>query len=151
MLGSGFLFAVSYVLLRQAFLNDSFLNVFIISRLSAGSFALFFLFLPEVRKHLFTLRSRSREITSKEAFVLLTGGQIMGALSVTLIIFGVSLANPALVNAFFGVQYLVILAVSLLLAKKHPHLLDEPLSKSVITQKVAGASVLSLGLYLLAK
>ncbi len=151
MVASGFFFGVSYVLLRQAFLGTSFLNGFIISRLASGGFALFFLLLPEARKEIFKVNRSGQGVTSKSTLILLGAGQIMGALSVTLITFGVSLANPALVNALFGVQYLVILLVSLVLAKKNPRLLDEPLSKGVVTRKATGAAVISFGLYLLAK
>lgn len=151
MVASGFFFGVSYVLLRQAFLGMSFLDGFIISRLAAGGFALLFLLFPEARIQIFAKKQTSQGITPKSTLVLLGAGQIMGALSVTLITFGISLANPALVNALFGVQYLVILIASLVLAKKNPHLLDEKLSKNIILQKVIGALVISLGLYLLAK
>lgn len=150
MVAAGFLFALSYVLLREAFLQSNFLNGFIISRASAGIFVLIFLLFPQVRKQVFSANP-NQGITSKSTWILLVLGQAMGAISVTLITFGISLASPALVNSLFGVQYLVILGASLALAKKHPHLLDERLSKSVILQKIAGAGVISLGLYLLAK
>lgn len=151
MLASGFFFGLSYVLLREAFLGTSFINGFIISRLSAGGFALLFLLFPETRKQIFNIKRESQGVTSKITLLLLAGGQIMGALSVTLITFGVSLANPAIVNSLFGVQYLVILIVSLILARKNPNLLDEPLSKNIIYRKALGAVVISIGLYLLAK
>lgn len=150
MLTAGFLFALSYVLLREAFLLSSFLNGFIISRAAAGLFVLLFLLFPKIRKEIFTAKPK-QGLTSKSTIILLGAGQAMGALSVTLLTFGVSLASPALVNSLFGVQYLVILGASLLLAKSHPHLLDEHLSKNVIGQKILGAGVISLGLYLLAK
>lgn len=151
MLASGFFFGLSYVLLREAFLGTTFLNGFIISRISAGGFALLFLLFPEVRKQIFHIERESHGVTSKTTLLLLGAGQVMGAISVTLITFGVSLASPALVNALFGVQYLVILVVSIILAQRNPQLLDEPLSKSAIYRKAAGAGVISLGLYLLAK
>lgn len=150
LIASGFFFGLSYVLLRQAFLESSFLNGFIISRVAAGLFVLLFLLLPDIRRQIFSKKQNER-ITSKSTLILLGVGQVMGAVGVTLITFGISLANPALVNALFGIQYLVILVVSLILVKKHPHLLEEKLSKRAITQKVLGAIVISVGLYLLAK
>lgn len=151
MIASGFFFGLSYVLLRQAFLGTTFINGFIISRATSGLFALIFLLPPGSRKQIFAGNHKNKEITSKATLILLASGQIMGALSVTLITFGISLASPALVNALFGVQYLVILVASLILAKRNPHLLDEPLSKKAIYRKAIGAGVISLGLYLLAK
>ena len=73
----------------------------------------------------------------------------MGAAQGFLLALAVSLASPALVNSLFGMQYLVILGVSLALAKKAPQLLDENLSKAVVWQKILGAGILSLGVYLL--
>jgi len=75
----------------------------------------------------------------------------MGAVQGFLLTFAVSLANPALVNSLFGIQYLVILTTSLLLSKSHPNLLGERLTKAIILQKVTGSIILSIGLYLLAQ
>lgn len=158
MVVSGFFFGFSYVLLRQSFVESSFLDGFINSRVASGIFVLSFLLFPEVKKPILQFFYKESQVTSSQAnessrstLILLGAGQIMGAISVTLITFGVSLASPALVNALFGVQYLVILIVSLLLAKSHPHLLEEKLSQRVIARKTLGALVISLGLYLLAK
>lgn len=148
---AGFFFGLSYVLLREAFLHSPFLQGFITSRLSAGTFALLFLLFPKMRQEIFTPGPHRQALSSHGALLLLGAGQIMGAASVTLLTIGVYLASPALVNSFFGVQYLIILSASLILAKKHPHLLEEHLSKGSITQKIFGAAIISLGLYLLAK
>ncbi|MCL5784480.1 MAG: EamA family transporter [Patescibacteria group bacterium] len=151
LLGAGLLFAISYILLREAFLKLSFLDGLIISRASSGFFVLTFLLYPNIRKQIFSSRSSANNVGSKATLLLLAAGQTMGALSGLLTTYGVSLVNPALVNALFGIQYLVILIVSLILARKHPHLLEEKLSKKVIFQKVLGALVISFGLYLLTK
>lgn len=156
MVAAGFLFALSYVLLREAFLQGTFLNGFIFSRIASGTFVLLFLLFPNLRSQILPQKKNPSEsitsnMPSKGTLIFLGAGQAMGALSVTLLTFGVSLASPALVNSLFGVQYLVILGASLILAKNHPHLLDEQLSKSVIFQKILGAGVISLGLYLLAR
>lgn len=151
MVAAGFLFGLSYVFLREAFLGSTFLNGLIISRATAGFLALALLTVPNIRKEIFSFHQTGNKITSKATLTLLGSGQVMGATSGLLITFAISVANPALVNSLFGVQYLVILLISLLLAKNHPHLLDETLTKGVISQKIIGALVLSLGLYLLAR
>ena len=74
----------------------------------------------------------------------------MGAISGLLISFGITLASASLVNSLFGVQYLVILFAAIFFAKKYPHLLEE-LSRKVVTQKVVGIVIISVGLYLLAR
>ncbi|MFH0937401.1 MAG: DMT family transporter [Candidatus Daviesbacteria bacterium] len=151
MVAAGFFFGLSYVLLRQAFLTSSFLNAFIISRVSAALFALTFLLYPVSRRQIFASRKFQENITSRSTLILLISGQTMGALSTTLLTIGTYFAHPSLVNSVFGVQYLVILAVAIILVKKHPHLLNEHLSQHAVLQKVSGAIIISLGLYLLAR
>ena len=146
---SGFLFGLSYVLLREAFLQTNFIPGLIASRAAAGLFVLPLLILPKIRAQILGRGSSTSNI--KQTGLIFMGGQIMSGVSNFLLFFGVSLASPALVNAVFGVQYLVILIVALILAKKSSKLLDERLSGNIIAQKIAGAVILSFGLYLLAK
>lgn len=150
-IASGFFFALSYSLIRESFINSNFLDGFVVSRIAAALLVLTFLIPKSIRSQIISFEKSENGITSKKTLILLIAGQIMGGLSVTLITFGVSLASPALVNSLFGVQYLVILIVSFLLAKKHPHLLDEDLNRKIIIHKIIGAVIISIGLYLLAK
>lgn len=146
---SGLLFAISYILLREAFLKTSFINGLIISRAAAGLFVLTFFALPSLRSDIFNPKKSSSKPLSKPTLILLGSGHAMGALSGLLITFGTSLANPALVNSMFGIQYVTILLVAIFLSQKHPQLLDEKLTKASIFQKAAGVAVLSFGLYLM--
>lgn len=146
---SGILFGISYVLLRQVFLETSFVNGLVISRLAAAIFATTFLIFPSVRRQIFSPNARS-PIVSRSALALTIGAQAMGGASGLLISFGITLASASLVNSLFGVQYLVILAAALIFAKKYPHLLEE-LSRDVIVQKIIGVIIISVGLYLLAR
>ncbi len=148
---AGFLFGLSYVLLREAFLHSSFINGLIFSRVAAGLIALIFLLFPNIRKDIFASKSSPAGFSSRATLILMGLGQIMGAASGLLITFGVSLASPALINSLFGVQYLTILVAALFLAKKHPQLLGEHLSKKIVVEKLIGAVILSIGLYLLAR
>lgn len=147
---SGFLFGLSYVLLREAFLQTTFINGLIISRISSVIFALSFLLFPTLRSQIlkFNLSTAGTSLNTTVIFII---GQSMGAVSNLLIAYAVSLTNPALVNSFFGVQYLTILIVAILLAGKNPHLLDETLTKGVILQKLVGVVILSYGLFLLTR
>lgn len=146
---AGAVFGLSYVLLREAFLSTSFINGLIISRATSGVVALSLLAVPAIRSQVLIKSPTTHH--AFPAFTLLAFGQIMGAASGLLITFGVYLANPALVNSVFGIQYLTILIVALILSKNHPQLLDETLTKSVIVQKITGALMLSIGLYLLSQ
>lgn len=144
---SGFLLAISYIFLREAFLQTSFINGLILSRVSASLFVLLFLLLPTFREKIFTKTNQD----TGQITLLFLFGQGLAAGGNFLIFLGTSLISPALVNAFFGVEYLVIMLAALILAKKAPQLLEENLSQGVLLQKLAGAGILSLGVYLLSK
>ncbi len=150
MIISGFLFGLAFVLLRLAFQEGTFLNGLIISRIAAGLFAATFLIFPIVRRQIRSHKAES-PMVSKTSAALLLGAQILGAISGLLISFGITLASASLVNSLFGVQYITILLLAIILAKKFPHVLDEHLSKNVVIQKIIGVFILSLGLFLLAR
>ena len=141
---SGFLFALSYVFLRQTFLQTTFINGLIISRVSAGIFSLFFLLMMPRQAMSHSLRSLS-------VMVIFLAGQLLGVSASFLLFFATSLASPALVNALFGTQYLVIIGAAFILKKQHPQLMDENLSRVVLVQKLAGVAILSYGIYLLSR
>ncbi len=151
MIASGISFAISYLFLRQAFLEDSFINVLVNSRLAAAILGLLFLIPGTTRNAIFHRPKLDSKPSSKTIVIFLGLGQIMGASQGLLLVFATSLASPALVNSLFGVQYLIILTVALALYQKYPNLLDEKLTFKVILQKLAGVIILSFGLYLLTK
>ncbi|MDO8429097.1 MAG: hypothetical protein Q7S88_00525, partial [Candidatus Daviesbacteria bacterium] len=93
-----------------------------------------------IQKHHFVNRS-SR---------LLLFGQLSGALGGFLLAYAISLNNPAIINALAGVQYIFVLLGVLLLSKKLQHLLEENLTSRAIRQKILGATVICLGLGILA-
>lgn len=147
---AGFLFGLSYVLLREAFFQTNFITGLVVSRAAAGLFVLPLLIFSKARAQIFTTAT-SNKSQAKQTGLLFLSGQVMSGTSNFLLFYAVSLANPALVNSVFGVQYLIILIVALFLAKKHPQLLDEDLNRRIIFQKIMGAVIISIGLYLLAK
>lgn len=150
MVVAGFFFALSYVLLREAFLQTNFITGLVISRLGGGLFALSFLAFPNLRQAIFAKKPQSTTQTKTTA-MLLFFGQLMGASQGLLLTYAVSLASPAIVNALFGVQYVVILIFALIVYKKHAGWLGEHLSSAVIFQKIAGVIILSVGLYIIAR
>jgi len=151
MIASGCSFGLAYVFLRETFLVSNFFSGLVFSRLAGLIFVITFLFSPNFRKQLFSNKLTQHSYINGTSFLLL-GGQALGAISALLTNFAITLASPALVNSLFGFQYLVILAVALVLAKEHRgKLLDEDLSRKALAEKVVGAVILSIGVYLLSK
>lgn len=151
MLMAGLLFGISYLLLRETFLRTSFINGIVVSRIAAGLTVLPLFFISSLRQEILSITKSHQSINSHTTLILVISGQSMGALSGLLLTYATSLANPALVNSLFGVQYIVILGVSILLSKRSPNLLNEKLTKTTIAQKIIGVGIMSIGLYLLTK
>lgn len=145
---SGLLYAITYLLLKETFLISNFFTGLFISRFIGGIFVLFFLFSKKLRQEIFASKASKHHFANRTGLLLLSG-QIMGGISGFLLTYAVSLANPTLVNALFGVQYLVILAVALVLYERHSHILGETLTSHTIVQKIIGVIAISFGLYLL--
>lgn len=149
MILSGFFFGLSNIALKEGFNASNFVSGLVFNRLGGGLLVLIFLLDISTRSQIFASKLTRNNFMNKTSLLVFTG-QTMGALSGLLITFGIFLANPALVNALFGVQYLVILGAALILSKDHPGLLEERLTKKTLAQKILGAVILSIGVFLLA-
>lgn len=146
-LSAGF-FAVSYILLRLAYLQFDFFSVLVWSRLILIPFGILILIIPKLRRKIFTRKGSKINFFSKEGVVFL-GGQSSGAISELLILFSISLANPALVNSLQGTQYIFLLIFAAILSKKYPEIFREKYSYLTLIPKVLGIGLIGVGLYVL--
>lgn len=147
---SGLFFAISYIFLKDIFTTSNFVTGLVLTRLTGGFFVLLFLLIPNIRKQIFHSDLSQNNFANHTTFLLISG-QSMSAVSGLMLSFAISLQKPALVNSLFGVQYIVILLVAIVMYKKHRLILGETLTKSVIIRKLIGVIIISFGLYLLAK
>lgn len=135
-------FAFSYIILREAYLKLDFFSVLVWSRLILLLFCFLMLAVPILRAKIITpilfLSSRRMSGSIKMGLIFL-GGQVSGALSEFLILFSISLANPALVNSLQGTQYVFLLLFG-----------REKYTPFILLSKIAGIGLLGIGLYLLA-
>lgn len=142
-------FAVSYIALRQAYLGADFFSVIVWSRLILLPLGLIILAIPLQRKKIITGNGPSINLLSKTGLIFL-GGQISGAMSEFLLLFSISLANPALVNSLQGSQYVFLFIFAIILSKKYPEIFAEKYTFLGILTKICGIIAIGLGLYLLA-
>lgn len=145
------LFALSYLLIREAYLRDTFIPVFVWSRLIFIPIGLGIFSFPKIRR---IILGKHREapkfsIFSKSGLLFITG-QACGGGAELLLSFSIFLANPVVVNSLQGVQYVFLFIFSLILSKKFPQVYKESLSKLILLGKVVGISFIGYGLYLLA-
>ncbi len=147
---SAFLFAVSYIILRQAFLTDTFLTVLVWSRIILMPLAIIILLIPAGRKIVLVKDEGPKFSLKSKPGLLFLFGQASGGSSELLITFSVSLATPALVNSLQGSQYLFLFIASLFLGKKFPEIFKEQHTPLKTTFKILGIICIALGLYILA-
>lgn len=145
---AAFIFGLFYVLSKYVYLHQPFISGFIWGRLGSFLGALILLALPQTRKIIFGVSGAVKQKT--KISLIFISSLSLAALAFFLVNYAVSLGNVSLVNALQGVQYIFLLFVVILLAKKFPQLLDEKITKGAIIQKLLAILLISLGLGILA-
>lgn len=146
---SAVLFAISYLILREAYLRQDFFTVLVWSRVILAPIGILIVLIPASRRIVFSKNENSFSLFSKPGIIFLAG-QSAGGISELLITFSVSLATPALVNSLQGSQYLFLFVASLFLGKKFPEIFKEQHTHLKTTLKVIGILCIAFGLYILA-
>lgn len=148
---SAVLFAVSYLILREAYLKAEFLTVLVWSRFIILPVSIIILLVPSLKKSVFesSMTQKAFNIFSK-AGILFVFGQAMGGGSELLLTYSISLANPTFVNSLQGTQYVFLFIFSLILGKRYPNVFTEKFNSKAIITKILGIILIGLGLYLLA-
>ncbi|MBI2597116.1 hypothetical protein HYW41_03090 [Candidatus Daviesbacteria bacterium] len=139
---SALLFAVSYLVLRQAYLESNFLTVLVYSRIILIPLILSILVIPSLRKIVLSSNNHSVIQGGKKTGFLFLFGQALGGTQQLLLTYAISLTSPALVNSLQGIQYVFLFLFSLWLFK-------EKYSFLILLSKLAGIGLLGVGLYLL--
>ena len=147
-------FALSYFLIRQAFLLDDlpagrqgFLTVFVWSKPILIPLGILIFAIPNLRKRILLIKKSNLNLKDKSLFLFLFG-QASAGISEFLLIFSISLASPALVNSLGGIKYVFLIGLGLMLGRISPKF-SEKLSKFGATGKVVGIILLTAGLYVL--
>lgn len=149
-LTSAILFAISYIVLRQAFLMDDFMTVLVWSRMVLMPLAFILLLIPVSRKIILAKDEGPNFSLKSKMGALFMFGQAAGGSSELLITFSVSLATPALVNSLQGSQYLFLFIAGLFLGKKFPEIFKEQHTHLKTAFKILGIICIAIGLYILA-
>lgn len=156
-LSSAGFFAASYLILKFAYEVSNFWTVFVYSRPILIPVGLTLLLIPQTRRIIFPKNpEQSRKIDwgklfKSSAVGLFVFGQVSAGVSQLLLNFSISLAEPALVNALQGIQYVFLFAVSLVLGRKYPQVFGEENSRIGMLAKLLGIVCISIGLFLLAQ
>lgn len=149
-LSAAILFALSYLILKQAYFNSEFIAVAVYSRIILIPLAITLILIPATRNTIL-LKSTSQtpfKLLSAAGFLFIVG-QSSGGLGEILITYSISLATPALVNSLQGVQYLFLFIFSLILSRYYPRIFTESWTVFKLSSKIAGVGLIGAGLYLL--
>ncbi len=138
---SAIFFALSYILLRQAYLGEDFFSILVYSRMILIPLILLILVIPQLRKRVLSSNGQKINLFGKSGVLFLTG-QALGGASELLLLFSISLANPALVNSLQGTQYIFLLIFGIFLKERY--------GKLSLCFKLLGIIFIILGLYILA-
>jgi drug/metabolite transporter (DMT)-like permease len=141
------IFAISFVITKQVFIEQEFVSGFVWSRIGGFIMALSFLLIPSARNGI--LHQPKQKNQGSTAALFFTG-QVAGALGFVLVNYAISLASVSLVNAMQGVQYAFLLLMIILVAKKFPKMMTEKLSGKVLIQKIFAIILISIGIGLIA-
>lgn len=146
---SAFLFALSYLLLREAFLKADFLTVFVWSKPILIPLGAFIFAHPMLRKRVLQFKN-SKENIPKKSLILFGFGQISAGASELLLIFSISLANPAIVNSLQGTKYIFLSVFAYFLGRRFPEIFREKVGSKLLSfAKILGIVIIILGLYIL--
>ncbi len=146
---SALFFAISYIVLRQAYLQAPFLTILGWSRVALIPLLAVAVLLPWTHKIIFGSRAHDVRQHPRSGLLFLVG-QMTGGASELLLTFCISLATPALVNSINGVSYIFTFIASLFLAKKFPTIFTEKTDRWSLLSKTIGIVLVSVGIYLLA-
>jgi drug/metabolite transporter (DMT)-like permease len=143
---SAFFFAAFYVLIKYIYSQQPFIGAFVWSRLGSFIGVHLIFFVPSWRRLIHEHRHSAGKPVNWFFFFLVRG---CAAFAFILLNRAISLGNVALINSLQGVQYLFLIILVLFISARYPKFFKEELGGGVVFQKVCGALLIGLGLYML--
>lgn len=139
------LFALDYMLTKQVFLLQDFWSGLILMRISSFILVLFFLFNYKFRKNLFKKKTKNKGVV----FLLAQGSGGIGILLQSYAISLVPVVYLATLNALKGVQYIFLIALTMVITKFFPKILKETFDRKTLFLKIISVLTIALGIALL--
>ena len=144
---SSLLFASYYVLIKYIYMHQPFIGAFVWSRLGTFIGTMLILLVPDWRR---LIVKSQKDQTSPKSLTFFFSVRLLAALAFIMLNWAISLGdNVAMINALQGVQYVFLLILVIILSKKFPKIIKEELSGGILAQKLIGASLICIGLYML--
>jgi uncharacterized membrane protein len=138
--------AIHSVSLKKLFLDTGFDDGFFWFSTAAILLSLCMLFLPNIRKSLFSHR-KQKHINKTDALII--GGKVLAGIGGLMITKAIDLGNVAAVQSMAGLQYLFLFLFALFFGSKTHADLGENVSRKDILQKVFSMTFILIGFVLL--
>lgn len=138
-------FALTFFAAKLVFLESSFLNGFVWTRIGTLFMALIVFSIPSFRLRI----TQSPLKIKRRLFLFFVSNKALGAFSFLVLNYAIMLGSVAVVNALQGVQYAFIFILMFIFSFFCPRFIKEPFSLLAVTQKVSGIVLISLGVALL--
>jgi drug/metabolite transporter (DMT)-like permease len=143
---AAFFFAAGYVLIKYIYSTQPFLGAFVWSRLGSFLGALLILLVPAWRR---LISEHTGEMSRPQNWLFFFLTRIAAAAAFILLNWAISLGNVALINSLQGAQYVFLFLIVLFLSSRYPKTLKEEMGGGVLFQKIIGALLIGIGLYML--
>ncbi|MDD5527940.1 MAG: EamA family transporter [Patescibacteria group bacterium] len=145
---AAFFFAAFYVLIKYIYTTQPFIGGFVWSRMGSFIGVHLMLLIPSWRKEI--LEKHIGESSKPKNLVLFFSIRALAAFAFILLNRAVSIGNVAIINSLQGIQYIFLFIIIMFLSAKYPKVLKEELGGDVLFQKITGAILIAIGLYMLA-
>ncbi|QQS60387.1 EamA family transporter [Candidatus Falkowbacteria bacterium] len=142
-------FAAYFVFIKYIYshTHQPFIGAFVWSRLGSFIGVLIILAVPAWRQMIRSSEQKQKRTKKQLAFFL--GVRFAAAIAFILLNWAISLGNVSMINALQGTQYVFLLFIVIILARKYPRFINEEIGRGVILQKTIGVILVGIGLYLL--
>ncbi|MBI4837454.1 MAG: EamA family transporter [Candidatus Portnoybacteria bacterium] len=158
-IGAALVLSIFYVCAKVIYTHQEFVVGFVWSRMGSFLGSLLLLVFIKNRKAIFGATKNLGAPAGQPAklrLALLAGSllvfnKILAGAAFVILNYAISLGSATLVNAAQGVQYVFLLGLTVLLAKKRPHILEEEINWPVFGQKFLAVVLIGAGLLMLAK
>jgi len=141
-------FALSFFAAKEVFVETSFLNGFIWSRIGALILVAVAFCVPRIRS-LLKFNPEGLSGVPRRLLPLFISNKALGGLCFLGINYAIMLGSVAVVNALQGIQFVFIFCLALLFSVYFPGFLKESFSFKATMQKIVGIVLISLGVAIL--
>ena len=142
---TAFLFALSNIGFKYAMEKNtiSFWNTFSINGICCAVVALLFSVRKSTLLDLKNLKQRTQKLG------LIIGSQSIAALGITLSFIAISTGPVALVSTIMNIRPAFVFLFSLILSRRYPNIINEPLKRSTVLIKLIGIVMITVGVVII--